>query len=406
MTMRLQNLYKRILDASLLVSYILLFVLILVMLYGAVTDVYQFTDPSKPWINEEHYFIRIIMFSVVLLIFIFVLLARVMMQMIQQSSKLLSASKYRKHVSHVKSTQAYQKVTSISSTREYDIIMKKRHEDAIYLDEKLIEEDEDILANQISIDVDTLFDDSEENEVDEDQYYTRLTKKEMVDIIANVLDTSKAKSRRFLDGMLDTIQEELVLRHEVKIDDFGKFSVKEVQEKTIINPLTRDVMTVPQHFEVCFSPFKQFQDDITNDVVATSLRKLLTDTVEREISEDDLSDILEQEERAREHIKTVVVRPMKLKQKNRTKTDILNHINDRTNLSKSKAKIFLNTMTSVIAEELKKGNSVVLNEIGTFTTIEMPAKEAMNPATNDIIVVPAHRQVRLRFSKKMKDKIL
>ena len=59
----------------------------------------------------------------------------------------------------------------------------------------------------------------------------------------------------------------------------------------------------------------------------------------------------------------------------------------------------------VVKEQLALRKNVDLPGIGFFTTIEMPAKEAVNPQTGQKIIVPAHHQVRLRFEEQLKDKM-
>jgi nucleoid DNA-binding protein len=54
---------------------------------------------------------------------------------------------------------------------------------------------------------------------------------------------------------------------------------------------------------------------------------------------------------------------------------------------------------------LASRKDVELEGIGFFTTIEMPAKEAVNPQSGEKIIVAAHHQVRLRFNDELKDKM-
>ena len=98
-------------------------------------------------------------------------------------------------------------------------------------------------------------------------------------------------------------------------------------------------------------------------------------------------------------------KPSKPKVVTKTKTDIINLLDATTDLSKNKSNKFLKFFAQVVKEELAKRQDIELPGIGLFTTIEMPAKEAVNPQTNQKIIVPAHYQVRLRFEDELKDKM-
>ncbi|MEC9484407.1 MAG: HU family DNA-binding protein [Candidatus Izemoplasma sp.] len=93
------------------------------------------------------------------------------------------------------------------------------------------------------------------------------------------------------------------------------------------------------------------------------------------------------------------------KKKTRTKTDIINYISDNTDISKNKSNKFLKALAQVVQETLVNRDDVDFGEMGHFTTIEMPEKEAVNPQTQEPIVVPAHHQVRFRFNDDFGDKV-
>ena len=95
----------------------------------------------------------------------------------------------------------------------------------------------------------------------------------------------------------------------------------------------------------------------------------------------------------------------KAKPKTKTKTDIINYIADTTDISKNKSNKFLKALAKVVQESLVNRDDVEFGEMGHFTTIEMPEKEAVNPQTNEPIVVPAHHQVRFRFNDDFQDEV-
>ena len=89
----------------------------------------------------------------------------------------------------------------------------------------------------------------------------------------------------------------------------------------------------------------------------------------------------------------------------RSKGDIINYITADTGLSNYTGKQFLKYFSEVITEELTKGNDIHIVNFGKFTTVTIPAKDAVNPRNNEKIVVDEHRQARLRFYNEIKSKV-
>lgn len=100
-----------------------------------------------------------------------------------------------------------------------------------------------------------------------------------------------------------------------------------------------------------------------------------------------------------------VIKKVKPKTVSKSKTDLINLISEQTDLSKNKASKFIASFLNVVQENLVRREDTVLENIGIFTTIEMPAKDAVNPQTKEKIVVPAHHQVRFRFDDDLKEKV-
>lgn len=89
----------------------------------------------------------------------------------------------------------------------------------------------------------------------------------------------------------------------------------------------------------------------------------------------------------------------------RTKGDIINYITADTGLSNYTGKQFLKYFSQVIIEELSIGNDIHIINFGKFTTVTIPAKDAVNPRNNEKIIVAEHRQARLRFYNEIKSKL-
>jgi nucleoid DNA-binding protein len=89
----------------------------------------------------------------------------------------------------------------------------------------------------------------------------------------------------------------------------------------------------------------------------------------------------------------------------RSKGDIIEYITRTTGLSNYQGKTFLKYFAKVISEELAKGEYVHIVNFGKFTTVNMPAKAAVDPRTKKKIIVPEHKQARFKFYDEVKSKI-
>jgi len=63
---------------------------------------------------------------------------------------------------------------------------------------------------------------------------------------------------------------------------------------------------------------------------------------------------------------------------------------------------FLESTKKVIMQELKKGNSVNLTGFGKFETFTRYARNANNPATNEIIKIPEVTVAKFRTGSNLK----
>ncbi len=250
---------------------------------------------------------------------------------------------------------------------------------------------------------------------------TKLNKTELIILITEATDMSQNDSRLFLNTLLDTIRETVVANEEVKIAKFGRFAKVEIKETS----------GVEAYNTVEFTPFKYFIELFTK--TATKEEPIKEEpTKEEPIKEEPVKEEPVKEEPVKEEpvkeepvkeepvivpVKKVEVpaeqvaaaivpkKPAKPKVVTKTKKQFIELIDATTDLSKNKANKFLKYFAEVVKEQLALRKDVDLEGIGFFTTIEMPAKEAVNPQTRKKIVVPAHHQVRLRFDEDLKDKM-
>ena len=79
------------------------------------------------------------------------------------------------------------------------------------------------------------------------------------------------------------------------------------------------------------------------------------------------------------------------------KTELVQAIADKTNLTKVQAKAALDATLMSIAGALKKeDDKVTLIGFGTFMVIKKDARQGINPATKEKITIPARKVVKFK----------
>lgn len=76
-----------------------------------------------------------------------------------------------------------------------------------------------------------------------------------------------------------------------------------------------------------------------------------------------------------------------------------------TELSKTDAKDFLESLITIITNTLKKGDEVAITGFGTFETVNRKARKGVNPATGKQMSIPAKRLPKFRSGKALKDAV-
>ena len=79
-----------------------------------------------------------------------------------------------------------------------------------------------------------------------------------------------------------------------------------------------------------------------------------------------------------------------------TKTELINAVAEKANLSKAQAKAALDATLNTISEALLKEDKVALIGFGTFSVAEKPARTGINPRTKEKIEIPARKAVKFK----------
>lgn len=89
-----------------------------------------------------------------------------------------------------------------------------------------------------------------------------------------------------------------------------------------------------------------------------------------------------------------------------TKTDLIEAIAEKTELSKTKASDALNAAIESITDGLKaKEGKVTLTGFGTFSITHRKARQGVNPQTGKKIKIKASNAVKFKAGKTLKDSV-
>ena len=87
------------------------------------------------------------------------------------------------------------------------------------------------------------------------------------------------------------------------------------------------------------------------------------------------------------------------------KTDLIDVIAERVDISKIVAGRALDAIINAITESLSKGEPVTLIGFGTFDVSHRKERSGRNPQTGAVITIPANKAPRFKAGKNLKDKV-
>ena len=91
---------------------------------------------------------------------------------------------------------------------------------------------------------------------------------------------------------------------------------------------------------------------------------------------------------------------------NTRKQTIVNNVSCLTNNKKLHTKQVIEMFLGEIIDELGKGNRIEFRGFGVLEVVKRKSKKARNPRTNEEMIVPAHKVVKFKMGKKMKNQLL
>ncbi|MDF2179430.1 HU family DNA-binding protein [Aliiglaciecola sp. CAU 1673] len=85
------------------------------------------------------------------------------------------------------------------------------------------------------------------------------------------------------------------------------------------------------------------------------------------------------------------------------KTDLINQMAERADISKATAGRVIDAMTGAVTEALSKGEEVTILGFGTFKISERAARTGRNPQTGAVIQIAASKVPSFKAGKALKD---
>jgi hypothetical protein len=87
------------------------------------------------------------------------------------------------------------------------------------------------------------------------------------------------------------------------------------------------------------------------------------------------------------------------------KTELINAIAEKANLTKVDAKNALEAAVEAISDALANNDKVALIGFGSFAVADKPARTGINPRTKEKIEIPARKAVKFKAGAELAEKI-
>jgi len=89
-----------------------------------------------------------------------------------------------------------------------------------------------------------------------------------------------------------------------------------------------------------------------------------------------------------------------------TRTELITSLATEAGMEKKDAKLFLESLTTLVENTIKAGGEVPLKGLGKFKVQRRQARMGRNPATGEAIQIPAKTVVKFTVAKALKDLVL
>lgn len=89
-----------------------------------------------------------------------------------------------------------------------------------------------------------------------------------------------------------------------------------------------------------------------------------------------------------------------------TKKDLVDRIASETGLKKVEVEKVLTSFQGAVVDTLKVDDSIALLGFGTFSVSNRSSRQSINPATKEMMTVPACKVGKFKFSKNVNSQLL
>lgn len=86
-----------------------------------------------------------------------------------------------------------------------------------------------------------------------------------------------------------------------------------------------------------------------------------------------------------------------------TKADLIATVAAENGLTKTAAASVMETLLITVTKTLKKEGRFVLSGLGVFEVVKRAKRKARNPRTGEPVMIKAHKAVKFRAAKALKD---
>jgi DNA-binding protein HU-beta len=89
-----------------------------------------------------------------------------------------------------------------------------------------------------------------------------------------------------------------------------------------------------------------------------------------------------------------------------TKSQLSNSLAEKAGITKATAKTVIDAIASIACEEVKEKGEFTIPGIGKLVISSRSARMGRNPATGEVISIPARKVLKFRVAKAYKDSVL
>ena len=89
-----------------------------------------------------------------------------------------------------------------------------------------------------------------------------------------------------------------------------------------------------------------------------------------------------------------------------TKSQLSSSLAEKAGITKATARTVIDTMASIACEEVREKGEFTIPGVGKLVISNRSARMGRNPATGEVISIPARKVLKFRVAKACKDAVL